>query len=537
MNKKLKAIIWAAILQVSLLQPVVAAAQYEGNDYVQNNITRGVGSYMFEEDFETYALGDFNGSDIWQVTKEAGTMKVISNGDGTQSIKLEKDSTAGTLSLSSEKLRLDGIIGMEIKLKKYGPGHFGVPYFYSTAKPGAPVATLIFDNGKIFSHIGGDTRTQLGTFTMNKWYECKMIVNTFLGVFDVYLNDQLVADSVKVRNKVDYIDYVEIYTDKANRGEVTIDYIRGGYEINPDFEDATLIKLTANQVALVKDGPYKFTAEVDESITALNLMAELAHKWATVEINGQTLKTGELSQDIALKPGINEIELLVVSADHSDKKTYTVTINRYVEDKDATLSELLPSTGTFNEAFKKDLLEYKMQVPYETEEIQFTAATTVDGAKIAMNGDLQANGVLSDPMPLAVGENKAAFEVTSKDGSENSTYVVTIVREEKGNEAFQIEAAIDTSSGIGVNATIKPPTKGDHPGDEYIVFELFKEDEPLEIICLQEDIVKEEKIDVQFNQVQFDKGEYQVKVFVFDTYEEAVLPRSLGEPAALVCKK
>lgn len=538
MNKKLKAIVGVAILQMSLLQPVFASAQYEGNDYGQNAITRSTKSYMFEEDFEAYSLGDFTGSDLWEVTQEAGTMRIVQNGDGTQSIKLTKAaSEVGKLSISSEKLRLDGIIGMEIKLKKYGPGHFGVPYFYSTAKPGAPVATLVFDDAKVYSHIGGDTRTLLGTFKMNEWYECKMVINTFLGVFDMYLNDQLVADSVKVRNQVDYIDYVEIYTDKANRGEVTIDYIRGGYEIAPELADATLKNLTDNQVTLIKDGTHSYVAEVDESITTLNLMAELAHKWATVEVNGQTLRTGELSQDILLVPGKNEIELQVISADRSNTETYIVTINQYVKDKDATLCELLPSTGTLHQAFEKDILEYTIQVPYETEEIQFTATTTVDGATVMMNGDMQTNGVLSHPIPLTVGDNKAVFEVTSKDGTETSIYSVTVIREAEGNEAFQIEGSLDTSSGISVNATIKPPTKGDHLGEEYVVFELFKDDEPLEIICIQEDIMKEEQINIQFSEMQLDKGEYQVKVFVFDTYEEIALPRSLGEPITLVCKK
>jgi hypothetical protein len=94
---------------------------------------------------------------------------------------------------------------------------------------------------------------------------------------------------------------------------------------------------------------------------------------------------------------------------------------------DSNLSSLTISAGTLMPAFGPTTLNYTATVPNATDMLTVTATTANAAATLMINGAPATSGVAFGPIPLAVGTNPIAIQVTGP--STTKTYNVVVTRE------------------------------------------------------------------------------------------------------------
>ena len=191
---------------------------------------------------------------------------------------------------------------------------------------------------------------------------------------------------------------------------------------------ATLSDLTLSSVYIGTFGPAttEYTADVDNDLTETTITATVNEAGATY-----TVKLGGVADSdgtVSLSVGSNVITIEVTSEDEQTTKTYKVTVTRPEPlSTDATLNALElsgVSIGTFDPAATR----YAASVANDVTETTVTLTKSHDGATyvIKLGGPEDGDGVI----PLAVGENVIAVEVTAEDGQTTKTYAVTVTRAE-----------------------------------------------------------------------------------------------------------
>ena len=191
---------------------------------------------------------------------------------------------------------------------------------------------------------------------------------------------------------------------------------------------ATLSDLTLSSVYIGTFGPAttEYTAGVDNDLTETTITATVNEAGATY-----TVKLGGVADSdgtVSLSVGSNVITIEVTSEDEQTTKTYKVTVTRADPlSTDATLNALElsgVSIGTFDPA----ATWYAASVANDVTETTVTLTKSHDGATyvIKLGGAEDGDGVI----PLAVGENVIAVEVTAEDGQTTKTYAVTVTRAE-----------------------------------------------------------------------------------------------------------
>jgi alpha-tubulin suppressor-like RCC1 family protein/phosphodiesterase/alkaline phosphatase D-like protein len=94
----------------------------------------------------------------------------------------------------------------------------------------------------------------------------------------------------------------------------------------------------------------------------------------------------------------------------------------------STLAGLTLSEGTLAPAFSPLEFNYTATVADATDAVIITPTPARPGAIVKINGVPLASGASSGPLPLAVGVNRHAIEVTSADGTQSLTYAVSVTR-------------------------------------------------------------------------------------------------------------
>ncbi len=205
---------------------------------------------------------------------------------------------------------------------------------------------------------------------------------------------------------------------------------------------------------------------------------------------------------VALKEGNNTVEV-VVRAEAGNTETYTLKIKRRTAEEeaqnasDATLKNLgiNPKEYDFS-GFKKDQIEYSVEVPNEIKTVEVYAEATDSKAQVTGTGDIELNE----------GANEAKVEVIAQDGTKK-TYTITITRKAS-------ETAATTDSKFGLSSlsisgqTISPNFKN----TIYSYTVGIKEDiSSLEINAVATD--KEAKIEIMGNE-NLQQGENTITVIV-----------------------
>lgn len=189
-----------------------------------------------------------------------------------------------------------------------------------------------------------------------------------------------------------------------------------GTEAAVSDSDATLSLLTVSEGTLNPDFSVEelnYTVDVSKETNEILISASPNNKEALVA--GAGLKSLEL--------GSNTFSITVTSKDGTQTKTYTLTVNRALKSKIATLSSLNTSVGFMSPRFEANKLEYFIDVPYGTTEITLSGTLTQADAQVSGLGTVQ----------LTPGQiNDLTVSVTSEDKSVTIDYQISVEYEEEG---------------------------------------------------------------------------------------------------------
>ena len=178
--------------------------------------------------------------------------------------------------------------------------------------------------------------------------------------------------------------------------------------------DATLSNLISSIGTLTPNfapATTAYTLAVNHSVTTLTLTPTVNEPNATAVING--------GLPIGLVVGANPITVTVTAQDGTTTRQYTVTVTR-LPSSDATLSNLISSTGTLTPGFAPATTAYSFTVANAVTTLTLTPTVNDPNATAVVN-----NG---NPITLAVGANPIPVEVTAQDGTTTITYTVTVTR-------------------------------------------------------------------------------------------------------------
>jgi|GEM_PF-1687599 len=170
-----------------------------------------------------------------------------------------------------------------------------------------------------------------------------------------------------------------------------------------------------------------YTASVTTATTSITVTPTVTDAAATITVNGATVASGAASGSIALSFGANLITIVVTAQDGLTTKTYTVTVTRALSTV-ATLSGLVPSSGSLSPTFAAATTSYTASVAYAVNSINLTPTVTDAAATIKVNGTTVASGVASGLISLSVGSNTITTIVTAQDGVTTKAYTVTVTR-------------------------------------------------------------------------------------------------------------
>ena len=200
----------------------------------------------------------------------------------------------------------------------------------------------------------------------------------------------------------------------------------------PKSRDATLSALSLkSETSLWVYAPPDTTENTDVAnyVSSVTVTALVNHSGASyvVRLGGVTDADGTVS----LAVGSNDITVVVTAEDGSTTKTYTVTVTRAVPSTDATLSYVLLSgidigNGLGERAYAQAQPSFSASVYNSISQTTVTPTLNHSAASyvIKLGGVTDADGVI----PLAVGSNVIAVEVTAEDGQATKTYTATVNR-------------------------------------------------------------------------------------------------------------
>lgn len=158
----------------------------------------------------------------------------------------------------------------------------------------------------------------------------------------------------------------------------------------------------------------EWSTEVPNSVTQVEIYAEPKDDKATVKYD----------KKVTLKEGNNVVKV-VVTAEAGNTKTYTLTIKRRTAEEEQSSTEarlsnlgIKPEEYDFS-GFKRDTMEYSVEVPNAVEEVEVYAKAVSSKAKIEGAGTVKLNE----------GDNKVEVTVTAEDGKTTKTYILNVKRE------------------------------------------------------------------------------------------------------------
>ena len=183
---------------------------------------------------------------------------------------------------------------------------------------------------------------------------------------------------------------------------------------NANLENLSLSEGTLSPVFNATTTSY--TVTVPYATTSLTVTGTKADATATM-----TPVDGKLSVT-DLSVGETILSLKVTAQDKRTHKTYKVKVLR--QSNDATLSGLVPSTGTLSPAFNAATTSYTITVPYAT------TSLTVTGTKADANATMDPVDGKLEFTGLSVGtSDEKTIKVTSQDGSATKEYKVKVLRQ------------------------------------------------------------------------------------------------------------
>lgn len=175
-----------------------------------------------------------------------------------------------------------------------------------------------------------------------------------------------------------------------------------------------------------------YTAAIGAGVGSITVTPAAADGNASITVNGVAVTSGAASGAVAMNTGSNTVSV-VVTAQNSATKTYTVTVTRAAPSSNADLSALSLSSGNLSPAFAAGTTSYTASVGNATTSLTVTPTVADATASIMVNGVATTSGNASSAIALNVGSNTITTVVTAQDGTTVKTYTVTVTRAGSGD--------------------------------------------------------------------------------------------------------
>ena len=186
--------------------------------------------------------------------------------------------------------------------------------------------------------------------------------------------------------------------------------------------------LSGLDIGLFRLSKYDYTAFAPRTVTSTTVKASAAASRSPVTITPADADTTLRRHQVALSPGVNEIEVTVTEG--TESRIYTITVMVADTDtlsSDAALSALSVSganIGTFNPATHS----YSAAVANSVSQVTVSATARGEGAWVTLPGDDADTNTDGHQIDLETGANDIEVSVLSSDGTATATYTVTITR-------------------------------------------------------------------------------------------------------------
>ena len=186
--------------------------------------------------------------------------------------------------------------------------------------------------------------------------------------------------------------------------------------------------LSGLDIGLFRLSKYDYTAFAPRTVTSTTVKASAAASRSPVTITPADADTTLRRHQVALSPGVNEIEVTVTEG--TESRIYTITVmvaDTETLSSDAALSALSVSganIGTFNPATHS----YSAAVANSVSQVTVSATARGEGAWVTLPGDDADTNTDGHQIDLETGANDIEVSVLSSDGTATATYTVTITR-------------------------------------------------------------------------------------------------------------
>ncbi|TBL69305.1 cadherin-like beta sandwich domain-containing protein [Paenibacillus thalictri] len=219
---------------------------------------------------------------------------------------------------------------------------------------------------------------------------------------------------------------------KQNTGvrEVTVKVIVA----NPSH-DTALSDLTTDAGALTPvfaAGTKSYSRNVANEVSQISVTASLYDPKGTVTIGGAAAANGVPSSPISLRVGLNNIDVIVTAEDGMTTDHYTINVSREGSNNTA-LSDLTTDAGVLTPLFAVGTTAYSQTVAHSVYSLSVTASVYEPNATLKIAGVPTPSGVPSAALPLQVGANTIAVDVTAADGVTTGSYTINVTRKPSSN--------------------------------------------------------------------------------------------------------
>ena len=171
-----------------------------------------------------------------------------------------------------------------------------------------------------------------------------------------------------------------------------------------------------------------YTASVANSVTQVTVTPTASDSSATIAVNGNTVTSGIGYILTSLIAGEPTTVTVIVTAQDSTTKTYTITLTRAALSDNADLTGLTISSGTLSPQFSSSVTAYTASVDNSVTQVTVTPTASDSSATIAVNSNTVTSGIGYILTSLIAGEPTTVTVIVTAQDSTTKTYTITLTR-------------------------------------------------------------------------------------------------------------
>lgn len=331
----------------STTQAVITVTTEDGNKTAMCNVNvyEKANTPIWKEDFETYETGST--SSVFKRYNGNGTLTVEDNKEQSKVLKLDSPTVGGSSLLANKSLNpQEGIVSVSAKINSQQTN--AAPYFIITDNNKKFAVQIQFDvNGNIAINEG--TLQNIQPYDANKWYDVKVIFNTYSKTFDLYIDGVLKESNHNFRNSVNNIGQIVVGVAGVSAGKVLFDDIKVENIIQAEVSD---IILNQESLELETGEISNLVATVEPDDASQNVTwTSNNEEVATVDQNGEITAIKEGTAIITVTSDYDNSVKVTCEVTVSSIKAKSITLNKTevklcVDSKEALYETILPENTT-----------------------------------------------------------------------------------------------------------------------------------------------------------------------------------------------